>query len=230
VGEQYPEYATKVQQLMATRLCLQAEEEVIAELERLDVLPEREAKLMRAEVHAKLKRLRQKPLEELRPRPRELLGKVPFFRSLPSEEFDQVLERLRPRTFLADEAIVREGELGQSMFLIGRGVVRVTIGGEGIAPVPLATLLAGEFFGEMAVLSGNPRNATVTAVTHCTLYELTRADLYAIEAFCPTLQQALEAAFAERRAGNANARLAQQALLAAEELRPTPFGRAIPSA
>jgi CPA1 family monovalent cation:H+ antiporter len=211
VGEQYPEYATKVQQIMATRLCLQAEDEVISDLERLDVLPEREAKQMRAEVQAKLKRLRQKPLEELRPRPRELLSKVPFFRSLPSEEFDQVLERLRARTFLADEVIVREGDLGQSMFLIGRGVVRVSIGGGGIESIPLATLLAGEFFGEMAVLSGNPRNATVTAVTHCTLYELTRADLFAVQDMCPTIQQALEAAVAERRLGNASARLAKSA-------------------
>jgi CRP-like cAMP-binding protein len=84
------------------------------------------------------------------------------------------------------------------MFLIGRGVVRVTVGTGGISPVPLATLLAGDFFGEMAVLSANPRNATVTTVTHSTLYELTRADLEAIQIVCPTVQHVLEATFAER--------------------------------
>jgi monovalent cation:H+ antiporter, CPA1 family len=200
VNEQFPEYATKVQQLMAARLCLQAEEEVIAELERLDVLPEREAKLMREEVTSKLRRLRQKPLEELRPRPRELLARVPFFRSLPADEFDRIAELLRPRTFLADDIIVREGDIGDSMFLIGRGVVRVSVGGGGTGQVPIATLLAGEFFGEMAVLSANPRTATVTAVTHCTLYELTRTDLEAIALLAPTVDQILEATAAERSA------------------------------
>jgi CPA1 family monovalent cation:H+ antiporter len=198
VADQYPEYATKVQQLMAARLCLQAEEEVIEELEQLDVLPDREARAMLEEVQRKLRRLRKKPLEELRPRPRELLAKVPFFRSLPPDEFDRIVDLLRPRTFLAEEIVVREGDIGESMFLIGRGVVRVTVGTGGISPVPLATLLAGDFFGEMAVLSANPRNATVTTVTHSTLYELTRADLEAIQIVCPTVQHVLEATFAER--------------------------------
>lgn len=205
VNEQFPEYATKVQQIMAARLCLQAEDEVISELERLDVLPEREAKVMRGDVSAKLRRLRQKPLEELRPRPRELLARVPFFRALPATEFDRIVELLRPRTFLADDIIVSEGDVGDSMFLIGRGVVRVSIGGGGAGLVPIATLLAGEFFGEMAVLSANPRTATVTAVSHCTLYELTRADLVAISRISPTIESVLEATVAER-----SARLAQQ--------------------
>ncbi|MEO5509040.1 MAG: cyclic nucleotide-binding domain-containing protein, partial [Longimicrobiales bacterium] len=198
VADQFPEYATKVQQLMAARLCLQAEEEVIMELEALDVLPDREAKAMLEQVQRKLRRLRKKPLEELRPRPRELLAKVPFFRSLPPEEFDRIVQLLRPRTFLADEIIVREGDVGDSLFLIGRGVVRVTVGQGGITPVPLATLLAGDFFGEMAVLSANPRNATVTTVTHSTLYELTRSDLEAVQIVCPTIQHVLEATVAER--------------------------------
>lgn len=205
VNEQFPEYATKVQQIMAARLCLQAEDEVISELERLDVLPEREAKVMRDDVSAKLRRLRQKPLEELRPRPRELLARVPFFRALPPSEFDHIVDLLRPRTFLADDVIVTEGDVGESMFLIGRGVVRVSIGGGGAGLVPIATLLAGEFFGEMAVLSANPRTATVTAVSHCTLYELTRADLVAISRISPTIESVLEATVAER-----SARLAQQ--------------------
>jgi monovalent cation:H+ antiporter, CPA1 family len=201
VNEQFPEYATKVQQIMAARLCLQAEDEVISELERLDVLPEREARQLREEVSTKLRRLRQKPLEELRPRPRELLGKVPFLRSLPADEFERIVELLRARTFLADDVIVREGDVGDSMFLIGRGVVRVSVGGGGTGIVPIATLLAGEFFGEMAVLSANPRSATVTAVTHCTLYELTRSDLEAVALACPALEAILAATVAERSAG-----------------------------
>lgn len=197
VGDQYPEFATKVQEIMAARLCLQAELEVVDELERLDVLPDRDARAMRDDVRRKLRLLRRKPLQELRPRPRELLAKVPFFRTLPPHEFDRIADLLRARTFLGDDVIVREGDAGASMFLIGRGVVRVTLGGQA---VPLATLLAGDFFGEMAVLSAHPRTATVTAVTHCSLYELTRADLEAVQIACPSLQAVLEATVTERAA------------------------------
>ena len=198
IAEQFPEYATKVQQLMAARLCLQAEEEVIQELERLEILPDREAKSLRDEVNRKLKRLRHKPLDELRARPEELLAKVPFFRGLPKEEFNHVVPLLRPRTVLADETILREGAAGNSLYLIGRGVVRVYIGTGGVSPIPIATLLAGDFFGEMAVLTGNPRTATVAAVTHCMLYELRREDLEAVAIVCPSIQQVLEVAYQQR--------------------------------
>ncbi|MEX2281759.1 MAG: cation:proton antiporter [Gemmatimonadota bacterium] len=199
-AEQFPEYATKVQQIMATRICLQAEEQTIQELADLEVLPEREARSLRDEVRAKLRRLRQAPIEELRPRPRELLAKVPFFRGLPAEDFDRVVELLRPLTFIADEIIVREGDPGDSLFLIGRGVVRVVRDGSDEA---LATLLAGDFFGEMALLTGRPRNATVRAVTHCSLYELRRNDLETLHEIRPVIRAALEVAYRERSAVHA---------------------------
>ena len=202
VAEQFPEYATKVQQIMATRICLQAEERAITELANLEVLPEREARSLRDEVRAKLRRLRQAPIEELRPRPREWLAKGPFFRGLPADDFDQVVELLRPLTFLADENIVEQGDDGDSLFLIGRGVVRVLKDG---STDPLATLLAGDFFGEMALLSGNPRNATVKAVTHCSLYELRRKDLETLHELRPVIRKALEAAYALRSAAGATA-------------------------
>jgi CPA1 family monovalent cation:H+ antiporter len=193
VAEQFPEYATKVQQIMATRICLQTEERAIQEMADLELLPEREARSLREEVRAKLRRLRQQPIEELRPRPRELLAKVPFFRGLPAEDFDEVVELLRPLTFLANEDIVQEGDTGDSLFLIGRGVVRVLRDGQNVA-----TLLAGDFFGEAALLSGKPRNATVRAVTHCSLYELKRKDVDQLEQLRPVIRSALENANRER--------------------------------
>ena len=195
VAEQFPEYATKVQQIMATRICLQTEEHAIQELASLEVLPEREARSLRDEVRSKLRKLRQQPIEELRPRPRELLAKVPFFRGLPAEDFDQVVDLLRPLTFLADEVVVRQGDSGDSLFLIGRGVVRVVREG---SDEPLATLMAGDFFGEAALISGNRRNATVKAVTHCSLYELRRKDLETLHELRPVIRKALEQAYRER--------------------------------
>ncbi len=198
IGEQFPEYATKVQELVALRLCLHAEDETIVELGELDALSERDVMELRQDVERRLRALRQKPIRELEPTPRELLAKVPFFKGLPAEEFDCMVELLRPRTLLADEVVVRQGAVGDSLFLIGRGVVRVSIEDETGESKPVATLLAGDFFGEMAMLGRSVRSATVTTTTDCVLYELRREDLEPALEVCPTMRQVLEAVSVKR--------------------------------
>jgi CRP-like cAMP-binding protein len=75
------------------------------------------------------------------------------------------------RNFRPGEVIFREGDLGRTMFVVRAGQVRITRqvrGGERT----FALLGTGEFFGEMAVLSGRPRTATATAVDALTLLEV----------------------------------------------------------
>ena len=96
--------------------------------------------------------------------------------------------------------IIREGEAGKSMFLIARGVVRV-LRGQDDEEVVLASLLPGDFFGEMALLHDDRRSATCLAVTPCALYELTREDIKHIAEVAPAIQHALEEADAERASG-----------------------------
>ena len=62
------------------------------------------------------------------------------------------------RHYLPDEVVIREGDIGHELFLISEGEVKVDRGGSEVA-----RLGAGDFFGELALLSGNPRNATVIA-------------------------------------------------------------------
>ncbi len=83
----------------------------------------------------------------------------------------QALESRFSRTFKAGEVVVREGERGHTMFVVRSGQVRISKrvrAGERT----LAVLGPGEFFGEMAVLSGRPRSATATAQSELTLLEL----------------------------------------------------------
>lgn len=63
----------------------------------------------------------------------------------------------------------------------------------------MATLIAGDFFGEMALLHREPRTATCRSVTPAALYELRRRDLNDVIAVCPGLKTALEEADRERR-------------------------------
>ena len=71
--------------------------------------------------------------------------------------------------------------------------VRISRNGE-----DLATLLAGDFFGESALLYGAPRNASCATVAPSLLYELQRADLDRVCGLCPAMRQALEQAAADR--------------------------------
>ena len=77
------------------------------------------------------------------------------------------------------------------MYFISHGVVRVSREDQHVSR-DLAMLMAGDLFGETALLSSEPRNATVTAVTECTLYGLHRDDLEVAMATQPAIRKALE--------------------------------------
>ena len=72
--------------------------------------------------------------------------------------------------------IIQQGHSGDSIFLIARGNARVIVNSL-TGNQQVATLFAGDFFGEYALLHGTHRNATVVAGTPCSLYELKKQDL-----------------------------------------------------
>src|ERR1700733_10096524 len=111
------------------------------------------------------------------------LSKSPWFSSLTSEELDQ-LSSLASWLRLAPEAVVfREGDPGDALFVIVTGLVRIhvaTTSGE----ILLNTLGPGDIFGEIAVLDGRGRTATVTASKSTELVKIGRREFLAfLEAF-----------------------------------------------
>jgi CRP-like cAMP-binding protein len=98
-----------------------------------------------------------------------LLDGVEIFAALTGEQREQLAADSRALLFEAGQQIVREGEAGSSMFVLKRGEAAVTLAhtvGE------LARHREGGFFGEMSLLTGDARSATVTAVTDCELIEI----------------------------------------------------------
>jgi CRP-like cAMP-binding protein len=83
------------------------------------------------------------------------------------------------------------------MFIVSTGEVRATIRREG-GEIPVATMRDGDFFGEMAVLSGEPRTATVTAVKSTELLELSREHLSEICSRHPHVEAKIRLAYDER--------------------------------
>jgi len=129
-----------------------------------------------------------------------IVAKVPFFQTIGASVIAEVARLLRPRDYPAGAVIVRRGEPGDCMYFIASGEVEIEIGPE---PLRLGT---GEFFGEIALLTGTPRTATVVAAEPCTLLRLDIVEFRELMGRQPELarviydaaHQRLEAVGAER--------------------------------
>ncbi len=97
------------------------------------------------------------------------IATVPEFATLPPEAHDCLAASTTERLFASGEAIVREGDPGGSMFIVKRGRVAVTIGPEARE---VAAIEAGGYFGEMSLLTGDHRTATVVARGDCLVLEI----------------------------------------------------------
>ena len=122
---------------------------------------------------------------------------ISLFSDLSTPEFIDVAFLLVRRVGKVGETIVREGEPGDSMFIISTGEVRATVESNG-KQIPVATLRDGDFFGEMAVLSGESRTATVTAIKNTELLELSRENLREICSRHPHVETKIRLAYHER--------------------------------
>jgi putative ABC transport system ATP-binding protein len=104
----------------------------------------------------------------------EFLKGVELFKALTPAELTHVAERMTKRHYLPGDVVIRQGDRGHELFLVSDGGVRVERSGQEVA-----RLGPGDFFGELALLSGNPRNATVIATEPLETYVLGEADFRA---------------------------------------------------
>ncbi len=119
-----------------------------------------------------------------------LLGRIPLFRDLSTAQLRLLSEHLQPRDLLPNETVVRAGETGRELFIIGWGELQVSIP-EATTERPIAQLGPGEFFGEMALLRDEPRSATVRALSDAQVFSLSAADYARFIQEMPSLQNAL---------------------------------------
>ena len=109
----------------------------------------------------------------------DALAQVPLFSQLGHRDLKRLAKGTVTRQFQNGEAIVREGEQAVAFYLILSGRVEVVKGAEGSSPRVLNTLGPGDFFGEMALLDGYLRSATVRAVEDTECLVLSRWDFMA---------------------------------------------------
>ncbi|HXH71100.1 MAG TPA: mechanosensitive ion channel family protein [Pyrinomonadaceae bacterium] len=128
----------------------------------------------------------------------ERLSNVPIFAPLSDEETQKLASGSRVRVFAPDEPIVRQGQPGKSMFVVHKGSVKVQIKEESQTKT-LNTLREGDFFGEMGLLTGEPRTATVIAEEETQVLEIDNLCLKPILEDNPELVESFSRIVEERR-------------------------------
>jgi signal-transduction protein with cAMP-binding, CBS, and nucleotidyltransferase domain len=131
--------------------------------------------------------------------PHDILAKTPFFAdTLDASALQALSSRLRLSDYARGAILIREDAVGSSMFVLTEGEVAVTVPGTGKAR-PVAILQAPDIFGEMSLLTGARRAATVTARTPVRAIEISKAALAPLIAASPQLADRFAATLARRQ-------------------------------
>ena len=128
----------------------------------------------------------------------EYLTKVPIFAPLCEVEIQKLAETSTRRVFAPGEAIVRKGQEGGSMYVIVKGSVSVQLPGAN-GPATINKLTTNDFFGEMSLLTGEPRSANVVAEDETEVLQIRKSAIKPIFEANPELLSAISEIVEERR-------------------------------
>lgn len=175
VADQFPEFVHDMQTRFAKRVLLFAKSEAMINQVQQGLVAQSIAdKITKKYIHS-IQLLRKENPETLKLDTLDLLRQLRFFKNLSENDLNEVMKVLKKYHALPGEILINEGEIGDTLYFIARGVVRV-IKKIDDRETDVATLMAGDFFGEIALLQHVKRTATCKAITPCILYTLNRED------------------------------------------------------
>jgi CRP/FNR family transcriptional regulator, cyclic AMP receptor protein len=138
-----------------------------------------------------------------------LFAGLPIFSSLSEEELSELAALAVPRNWEAGEVVFREGDRGETCFVIQTGAVRVLRGSPGGRSITLAEMRDGDMFGELAIFDGEERSATVEAIEETSAVALLASDVRRLLLSHPDTAVKMLSALA-RRLRTANEQIARQ--------------------
>ena len=124
--------------------------------------------------------------------------KSDLFSHLSANAASEVGQKMTKEEFAAGIPVCRQGDPGDKFYIIWEGEVDVIVDKDGTS-TQVATLAKGDFFGEAALLTGDPRNANCVASGPCTLYSLIKEDFRQAVDSSPSFRQQLLHVFASRQ-------------------------------
>jgi CRP-like cAMP-binding protein len=139
----------------------------------------------------------------------ELLGRVPLFTELSPPELDRIASVAIPRSFPKGVRVFHEGDSSDACYIVRAGDLRVTREHSDGRAIALATLGPGDFFGELAMLDGGSRSASVETLTDAELLALPASDVRRVIAENGDIAAKLIVAIT-RRLRETNERVARQ--------------------
>ena len=128
----------------------------------------------------------------------DLLKETPLFKNLGADDIDVLAQSTRIQHYKAGQAIVIEGRVGAAFFIVASGSVEVFKRKDEASEVILATLGAGDFFGELATMKHVPRSANVRALEDTMCLVIRRADFESYIRQFPDVAEKVEATLIAR--------------------------------
>ena len=161
--------------------------------------------LKRAGIHLAMRRHRiymtsDVPLEEDETsKSLNLLKEIDLFKPFSDEDRSFISQRFRHHYYRANQMLVRQGDEGDSLFIIVEGVVSVSIVLEDQKEIEVARLGAENIFGEMALLTGEPRSASIRSLTDSHVLEISKQDIAPLIESQPELSTLLGEVLTQRK-------------------------------
>jgi CRP-like cAMP-binding protein len=129
----------------------------------------------------------------------EMLRGVDLFSVLSEDEMNEIAERLQYAPFARGDVITKQGNEAHWLYIVAFGEAEVRYEPAGGVSQPVGTLRAGQFFGEMALLTGDTRSATVVAKTDVECYRLDRASFQGLLLSRPEIAEGMSKVIGARR-------------------------------
>jgi CRP-like cAMP-binding protein len=145
----------------------------------------------------------------------QLLARNPFFAPADQEQLQQLAANIHAQRIKPETTLIHMGEAGESMYLVGEGLLEAFIQGPDNQMLKAGEIATGDVFGEISLLTGAPRNSTVVTVTEAIVYEIMREDIQELLNARPQVAEHLSHIAAKRQ-------------LRDEELRQTASNNAQP--
>jgi CPA1 family monovalent cation:H+ antiporter len=168
----YPDHAPVVEYQYLKRAALRMEEAEYALMHAESIISQEVFNDLKQDIGRRWEGVETSPQLNLGLQLSDLIARVPMFAGLSEDRLAVIARLLSARLALPEEILVHRGGRGDSMYFIASGIVDVMVPGRA-TPIQLGP---GDFFGEMAILTGQPRTADVRSVGYCHLLELSEAD------------------------------------------------------